>query len=508
MARPLSLPLFPGEPAPPRIEAPRPPPRRVPKQLWLAVHLPRLPLEALSISPGAREPLALLEGEGRKLRVLDCTAGAAVLGVQPGQPLNAALALAPQLQTRPRELAREQAALLKLAEHSHGFTPTVSLEPPAALLLEVEGSAHLFGGPVAIRGRARQSFAAQGFSACVALAPTPLAALWLATASVETTATSLDELRSLLGKLPLPALVWTPDAADIFQRLGLKQLSDLLRLPRDGLAKRFSPEFLHNLDRALGLVPDPRGSWQPPRRCRLSRELPGEFTSLEHLQPHIEELVAGLCRELRTYDAGIDKLRLLFRHWRQSPTAVTVGSAETCRDPKRWNALLQAQLADSVLASPVHELQLLSGRLRPFTAVNQDLMKTGSHTGDSLAKLVDILRARLGPRQVFGLAATADARPERAWRRVEPGTSLPEPRLPPPRPVQLLPQPLPLGFTGGTLRHRGAALKLIRGPERIEGGWWDGEDWTRDYYQAVSSSGGLLWVFHEKDAWFLHGFFS
>lgn len=508
VARPYSLPLFPEEPAPRRVEAPLPPPRIIPRQLWMAVHFPHLGLEALQLRPGAREALALLSGEGRTLQVLDCTAGAAALGVQAGQPLNSALALAPALQTRQREPAREQAALLKLAGEGHGFTPTVSLEPPAGLLLEVEGSAHLFGGPEVIRDRARQVFAVQGFSACLAVAPTPLAALWLAQAGAETTTLSLDELRGTLGKLPLGALAWPAETGDAFQRLGLKQLGDLLRLPRDGLAKRFGPGLLRALDQALGAAPDPRGHWQPPRHCRLSRELPGEFISLDHLQPHIEELVAALCRELRAYDAGTDRLRLLFKHWRQSPTVVTVGSAEPCRDPKRWHALLQAQLGDCRLGSPVHELQLLSGRLRPFAAANLGLLRADSRPGEPLARLVDLLRARLGHARVFGLAATADARPERAWRRVEPGSALPGARLPPTRPIQLLAQPLPLQQAAGTLRHQGASVKLTRGPERLEGGWWDGEAWIRDYYQAVSSRGALLWVFHSEGAWFLHGFFS
>ncbi|HSN17552.1 MAG TPA: DNA polymerase Y family protein, partial [Gammaproteobacteria bacterium] len=398
-------------------------------------------------------------------------------------------------------------ALLRLAVRGHGFTPTVSLEPPAGLLLEVEGSAHLFGGAVAIRDRVRQVFAAEGFSISPALAPTPLAALWLAQAGIETTVTSLDELRGTLGSLPLHALAWTAETADAFQRLGLKQLADLLRLPRDGLAKRFGPEFLQTLDRALGIAADPRNRWQAPRRCRLSRELPGEFTSLDHLRPYIEGLVAELCRELRCYDVGTDRLRLSFRHWRQSPTAVTVGSAEACRDPKRWNLLLQAQLADCRLASPVHELRLVSGRLRPFQAANEELLK-GARAGDPLARLVEILRARLGHDRVFSLAATADARPERAWRRVEPGTAAAGARLPPSRPIQLLTHPLPLRVVDGALRHQDDPLKLTRGPERLEGGWWDGEAWIRDYYQAVSSRGALLWVFQEDTHWFLHGFFA
>ena len=508
MALPLSLPLFPEDEPPRRPEAPLPPPRVLPKQLWMAVHLPRLALESLAIRPDSREPVALLDDTGRKSHIFDCTAGAAHLGVRRGQSLSAALALAPALQTRTREWPQEQATLLSLAALGQSFTPSVSLEAPASLLLEVEGSAHLFGGPVAIRARARERFAARGFTAWVAAAPTPLAARWLAQAHCEITITSLDELRSSLGKLPVQALSWPRDTGDAFDRLGIRHLADLLRLPRDGLAKRFGAEFLETLDKALGVAPDPRVSWQAPRRCRLSRELPGDFSSLDHLQPHIEGLVAGLCRELQAYDAGADRLKLVFRHWRQTPTAVTVGSAEPCRDPRRWDALLQAQLANTRLLAPVHELQLLSGRLLPFKGENRELLGDGAKCGDGLASLVDLLRARLGRKQVSGLAATADARPEWASRRVEPGGSAMEPRLLPPRPIHLLTSPLPLSYADGTLRHRGATLKLTRGPERIQGGWWEGEDWTRDYYQALSSRGELLWVFHVGQQWFLHGLFS
>jgi protein ImuB len=508
MALPLSLPLFPEDVPPRRPAAPPPAARILPKQLWMAVHLPRLALEALNIPPDSREPIALLDGEGRQVQIFDCTAGALRLGVQRGQSLGAALALAPALQTRARERAQEQAALLSLASLGHGFTPRVSVEAPADLLLEVEGSAHLFGGPVAIRARARERFATRGFTAWLAVAPTPVAACWFAEAHRELTATSLDELRSSLGKLPVQALSWPREAADAFTRLGIRHLADLLRLPRDGLAKRFGVEFLETLDKALGLAPDPRPGWQAPRRCRASRELPGDFSSLDHLQPHIEDLVAELCAELRSYDAGADRLRLLFRHWRQAPTAVTVGSAEPCRDPRRWIALLQAQLANTRLLAPVHELQLLSGRLLPFKAESRELLGDATRSGNALASLVDLLRARLGRQQVSGLAATADARPEWASRRVEPGGSVMGSRLPPPRPIHLLAAPLPLSYADGALRHRGATLKLTRGPERIQGGWWDGEDWTRDYYQALSSRGELLWVFHSGGCWFLHGLFS
>ena len=62
-------------------------------------------------------------------------------------------------------------------------------------------------------------------------------------------------------------------------------------------------------------------------------------------------------------------------------------------------------------------------------------------------------------------------------------------------------------------------LRLLLGPQRVEGGWWDraeGEDRmrnvVRDYWVAFSAQAGVLWVFQtrlgEAPAWFLHGHFA
>ena len=63
----------------------------------------------------------------------------------------------------------------------------------------------------------------------------------------------------------------------------------------------------------------------------------------------------------------------------------------------------------------------------------------------------------------------------------------------------------------GRPRGRGAARELLRGPERIESGWWDGADVARDYYRARAADGAELWVFRTRTkpaAWFLHGLFA
>jgi protein ImuB len=70
------------------------------------------------------------------------------------------------------------------------------------------------------------------------------------------------------------------------------------------------------------------------------------------------------------------------------------------------------------------------------------------------------------------------------------------------RPVWLLSDPDPV---------RRDRYRLLRGPERIESGWWDGAGVQRDYYRAVDAKGAHLWIYRECTGarkWFLQGIFG
>ena len=56
----------------------------------------------------------------------------------------------------------------------------------------------------------------------------------------------------------------------------------------------------------------------------------------------------------------------------------------------------------------------------------------------------------------------------------------------PPRPLWLLPRAQPL---------RDPRLRIVSGPERLESGWWDGEDARRDYYVLETSQGQRAWAY-------------
>ncbi|HKL52606.1 MAG TPA: hypothetical protein VJ902_01495, partial [Wenzhouxiangellaceae bacterium] len=100
-----------------------------------------------------------------------------------------------------------------------------------------------------------------------------------------------------------------------------------------------------------------------------------------------------------------------------------------------------------------------------------------------------------------GIAPCPDHRPEKAWKWTAPGTTDTSADTPP-RPNWLLPEPRPC---------RADELRLIDGPERIEAGWWDGQDCRRDYWTAHDRHGNRLWVFREykpREGWFVHGLFG
>jgi protein ImuB len=50
---------------------------------------------------------------------------------------------------------------------------------------------------------------------------------------------------------------------------------------------------------------------------------------------------------------------------------------------------------------------------------------------------------------------------------------------------------------------------LLSGPERIETGWWDGDDIGRDYFVGRNASGEQLWLYRDRGGeWFVHGVFA
>jgi protein ImuB len=73
----------------------------------------------------------------------------------------------------------------------------------------------------------------------------------------------------------------------------------------------------------------------------------------------------------------------------------------------------------------------------------------------------------------------------------------------------LLAEPRNLTMRDGTPCY-GGPLQLETSAERIEGGWWEGNDVSRDYHVATNHIGARYWIYHDRRnrAWYLHGVFG
>ncbi len=481
-------------------------------RLWLCLHLPQLPLEVV-VSPGDA-PQAVLADDRRNPVILLASATATACGLHPGMPLNAALALLPGLGVRQRRPDLEQASLASLSAWMTRFTPLVNVDPGGdALLLEIASSLALFGGPGALLEAAVSGASGRGHDVVAAIAPTARAALWLARSGNRRVVTDSAQLPAMLADIPVSLAGWPASAAGGLLRMGVRNLGDCMRLPRDGLARRLGRECLREIDEALGRRPELRPARHQEEHWREELELPAETRDGALLLEALQVLLLRLRARLQPRQAGARVLWLRLRHHAAGDSLLRIGLLRPGIDVAQLRELAAIHFSAVRLAAPVVALVLEAdiAELQPVTPA--DLLGLRLDQGERLAGLVERLRLRLGIHAVHGLRASPEHRPEKAWQPVvdamESGPAFAGTASCGPRPLWILARPAALARRGDTPLFHGA-LVLEDGPERIEAGWWDGDDVRRDYYVARSRWGMRLWVFRERRSgrWYLHGLFG
>lgn len=544
------------------------PPRRQtrPRYLWLGIHLPVLPLEAVCRPQESKEPAAVFEECQGVRRIVQANRAAERQGVAAGLPVNAALALLPALELLRRDPGREMRVLESLAVRAGRFTSLVSIEAPDGLLLEAAGSLRLFGGSESLRRQVETDFSAAGFTASLAIAPTPLASTWLSrsgtsrsgtcthTASIHTMVTHTEYLAGALGWLPLQCLRWPAAVCESLNGMGMTSIGDCLRLPREGFARRFGALRLLELDRALGRLPDPRAGYRAPERFCRECELDEEEDDRERLLDACRGLLGELERFLIARQVVVQRLKLDFFHLKAPSTRLTVGCLEPGLASRHWYELLAMKLDRLALPAPVIAIRLESGHTQAFTAATGALRfdqaseplsscQSTERPVMPAVRLLERLAARIGEDAVHGVTAVAEHRPQRAWRTLRatgrripqhewsglPGKNdwyarqAPQLRLHGAadgsgedaglllrRPLWMLAEPRPLEVEQEVPQYQGP-LRFENGPERLETGWWDDNGIARDYFTAVNPKGVYLWIYRSRRGqrgWYLHGIFA
>jgi protein ImuB len=485
--------------------------------LWLSIFLPELSLQShcRGVLGQVRDlPLVISDGIATRPHVHAANACARSAGIAPMMPVTSAQARTTDLIVVPREIAKERQSLRQIATWLSQFTPMTCLEAAGASL-EVSTSLKLFGGIGTLAKRIRTGIGALQFHATLGIAPTPLAAYLLAKASHHAAGVRMcrdaTQLQARLADIPLALFAWPVDILQPLTALGFTRVKDLLMQPRAGLQRRFGDLVLGDLDRALGLIPDPRQPHQVPESFKSHIDLLFETADIERICIPVQILLNEMEGFLHARGAAVNEILIELKHDRVAKTDHRFGARNAIRKAGDWLRLVRERLAAQPLPDAVTDITLSTARLVPFQLKTESWLPTREIETEQWQTLLERIASRLGKECVFSVQICSDHRPERAWQTgIEGGKHKAQTTMDKPRPLLLLAEPKALVTMSGVPQHHGA-LSLLAGGERIETGWWDGFPVARDYFVARNPQQEICWIFcdyRQGRRWYLHGYFS
>jgi protein ImuB len=417
--------------------------------------------------PAPAPPLALVERVGQAVRLAAVCPRAAALGLRPGQAQADALAMVPDLACAPADPGAEARLLVRLALWAGRWTPAVAIDrfdrQAPALLLDLTGCAHLWGGEAALLADIRARLARLGIPARLALAGTPGAAWALARFGPDGAILAPGEEAPALAPLPVAALRLETGTVAALHRFGLERVGALERLPRAALARRFrarrtggrsgraggaapgmagmsrsggagtsasaagagsapdpGADVLAALDRALGRCPEPLVPVRPAPAFAERLALPEPLVAHGALRARLPGLAARLAERLGAAGQGARRLRLMAWRVDGRRLALEVALAVASRDPAHWLRLIDDRGVERLdLGFGVDALGLEAVVAEPLApAQAAALAGEGGDHAARLAALADRLAARLGEGALLAPAPGLGWLPERAWRWV------------------------------------------------------------------------------------------
>ncbi|RMF80148.1 MAG: DNA polymerase Y family protein [Planctomycetota bacterium] len=513
----------------------------------LCVHFPHL-----SADRARRDDLELAAtAEQARPLVLTRRAGAAVIvervcpraqqrGVRSGMTLAQAQALAPNLCARPSAAHRDAALMRRLTHWALRFSPVVEVFTSDALLLDITGCAHLFGGEAPLARQVVGGLAQQGLHAKAAVADTPGAAYALATAGTDAIiVVPVGQTCAYLAPLPPSALRIEPHAVERLDMLGVRTIGDLLMLPRSTLPARFGAQLVRRLRQALGEAPEPLtpSEDEPLPVAQTAFETP--VRDGQTIRFVLQRLLNDLYAQLERRDLALRGLQCVMTCEDRAPAVQTISLSHASRSWRHVSSLAVERVAQLDPTPGVCGLRLIACETTRWRGVQNHLFSSASPRSDEeIGCLVDRLINRLGEAAVVRAELVDDHQPERAFQYVpvaqgrldargaaDADAPTRRPDQPPPgssaqpRPLRLLPRPAPLKViallpdgppTWVATANREYPIASACGPERIETGWWRGPDVQRDYFRLTTEHGGQLWVFRDcrSGRWYLHGVFG
>lgn len=545
----------------------------MPQRRILSLWFPRLSAErCLRRGFGLPGVPFAVAGEDRNAQVLvSLSAEAEAAGLVRGQPLRDALAMCPGLQTRLRNRQSDAAFLSVLQRWAGKFSPWVAEEPPDALVVDLTGCAHLFGGEEGLMAAVETDCADLGLTVSAGIADTVGAAWALARfagggaaggrsgddIAQEARATRSraakrrhwerggpapgagasrnaarriagpGQTRTALASLPVAALRLDGETVATLGRLGLRQIGDLAGQPRAALARRFGRHLVQRLDQALGVEPEPVNPARPRSHFAVRLTLPEPIGLESDIAAALDRLLPPLADRLTQAGQGARRVRLEWHRSDHTMGWTEVGLARPSAEPDRIRPLLAMKTGEieagfgidtirlaAVVTEPVHARQ----HQGHGEAAARGAARLGGGAG--MDDLLGRLGARLGLETITRLCPADSHIPEKSAKALAAVWSEPAevwPRPPGPRPIEIWPPEIVAAdetpALPATFRWRGRTYETRAGtgPERIAPEWWlDDPAWrtgVRDYWRVTTRTGERFWLYYAHGATMSPGWF-
>jgi protein ImuB len=531
---------------------------------YCAVFLPLLSADNwLREHPRQLGPRAFVDRAQGAMRIIAVDEIAEALGLTPGMALADARARVPELDSVPYDPQADAQLLDRLADACDRFTPSVALDSPDGLILDITGCAHLWDGESGLVTALATLLVRQGMTLRLALADTPDQARALARhggellrAGRRIRPSQINDVRpvydgvgtgDMLTQNPEPmgiealsvrALGLGEDRTTALHRAGLVTLGDLATRPRAPLAARFGADAVTRLARLLGeedVRITPRRT-PPALTCARRFAEPVARTDFIHAALHALAADAGAELARRGQGGRVFAVQLFRSDGARHRLQIETGQAT--RDPDLVMRLLGERI--ETLSDPLdpgfgYDLIRLDIAVAEPLAATQPGLDGRGDGAQALSLLTDRLSVRLGAGRVRRFAAGDSHIPEcagftvPAGRPVLPLAEHAAPAGEPPlRPVRMLDPPQIVDVIAEVpdgpprrfrWRRQTHDITAFEGPERIAAEWWkrrDGAGLTRDYYRVEDSAGRRFWMFRhglygaEKTSpdWYLHGLFG
>jgi len=449
-------------------------------------------------------PLAVVGDRAGAQVLVSLSVEAEAVGLALGQPLRDATAICPDLLTMPADPPGEAQFLASLRRWAGQFSPWVAEEPPAGLMIDLSGAAHLYGGEAGVLARVAEECEGMGLTVRAAIADTPGMAWGLAryaqagVAPVRSGDAIDQEARATrsraakrrgwergggpprpvpakggeaamiappgqshaaLADLPLAALRLAPDTVERLMRLGLRRVGDIMGLPRAALGRRFGADTLRRLDQAMGLEPEPLSPARPPMHFAVRLTLPDPIGLRSDVEAALDRLLPPFCDKLRAKGRGVRRLQFQAFRADGGVAAVEVGLARAADSPDRIRPLLHLKLdqIDAGFGIDCLRLEALAteavsalqhrGQIEVTANALAKRPEGGASSAQALEDLIGRLGARLGTEAVLRLHPAESHVPAKAAQLMMAAWSVahqgPWPAPSAPRPLTLFrPEPV------------------------------------------------------------------